>query len=112
MNNNNTNNTNNNIMAKQRKSKFKAPASDRPVKLKKGDQCIARFLNERYECTVIEVMGKHQYKLRTQRGTVFPSVTWGVLLVEYCPWHISTKISNDNKFEELPPADIQAQRGI
>ena len=84
-----------------KKQKFKAPKSDRPVILKKGNQCIASFLGTSYKCTVVEVLDKYSYRLQYQDDnigtkellcpTILPYVTWGQLLTEYCPWYIVSK---------------------
>tara|TARA_R110000824_G_C15090258_1_gene665277 strand:- start:488 stop:691 length:204 start_codon:yes stop_codon:yes gene_type:complete len=45
-------------------------------KLKLGDNVIARFLGERFECKVIEVIDKNTYKLKTKQGTILPSIKY------------------------------------
>ena len=75
--------------------KFKTPHSDKPVILKKKDQCITHFLGDTYTCVVVEVLDQHLYKLQYSMGgdvTILPYVTWGCLLKEYSPWHIESKV--------------------
>ena len=71
-----------------KKKKWIKPVSEKPYKLKKRNQCIASFLGTKYNCTVLEVTNKHNYKLQTNTGTIFANVTWGSLLTEYKPWYI------------------------
>jgi len=65
-------------------------------KLKLGDNVIARFLGETFECKVVKVIGKDTYNLKTKEDTFLLSVTWkdkcevnkkGKIL---SPWYIET----------------------
>ena len=68
----------------------------RKTKLKVGDKVIARFLGTIEYCTVIEVTG-NKYKLKSTRGTVFPSSQWKDLCEKdkkgeiKSPWYIEEK---------------------
>jgi len=45
-------------------------------KLKLGDKVIAKFLGSPHNCTVIEIIDKETYKLKTVHGTILPSCKW------------------------------------
>ena len=73
-------------------------------KLKLGDNVIARFLGDRFQCEVIKVVDKDTYHLLTKQGTTLPSVKWkdkcernkkGKIL---SPWHIE-KVNQNKDYE-------------
>ncbi len=48
----------------------------RNSKLAVGDKVYVKFLGSPYNAVVTEVMAKDLYKVKTLRGTTFPSCTW------------------------------------
>ena len=48
----------------------------RNSKLAIGDKVLVKFLGSPYNAIVTEVIKKDLYKVKTLRGTVFPSCTW------------------------------------
>jgi hypothetical protein len=57
-------------------------------KLKVGNIVCAVFLGEVHRCEVIEITEKDMYKLRTESGTILPSVQWKKQMKKDSPWHI------------------------
>ena len=61
-------------------------------KLKVGNIVSAVFLGEVHKCEIIEVTEKDMYKLRTESGTILPSVQWMKLMKKNSPWYIEALI--------------------
>ena len=61
-------------------------------KLKVGNIVSAVFLGEVHKCKVTEVTQKDMYKLRTESGTILPSVQWKSLMKKNSPWYIEALI--------------------
>jgi len=57
-------------------------------KLKVGNIVCAVFLGEVHRCEVIEITEKDMYKLRTESGTILPSVQWKKHMKKNSPWYI------------------------
>jgi len=64
-------------------------------KLKIGDIVEAYFLGSPARCSVIEVVARNLYKLRTRTGTVLPNVTWKVDMDKKSPWYIHAYIGHN-----------------
>jgi len=56
--------------------------------LKVGNIVCTVFLGEVHRCEVIEMTEKDMYKLRTESGTILPSVQWKKQMKKDSPWHI------------------------
>jgi len=63
-------------------------------KLKVGNIVSAVFLGEVHKCEVTEVTEKDMYKLRTESGTILPSVQWRKHMKKDSPWYIEALIDS------------------
>ncbi len=48
----------------------------RNSKLAIGDEVVVKFLGSPHNAVVTEIVSKDLYKVKTKRGTIFPSCTW------------------------------------
>ena len=80
-------------------------AKRRNSKLSVGDKVTALFLGAPYNCEVIEVTSKDVYKIKSTRGTIFPSCRWedksprdkkGKII---SPWYIIKTDHQNNSIE-------------
>jgi len=74
-------------------------------KLKVGNIVSAVFVGEVHKCEVIEITEKDIYKLRTESGTILPTVQWKKQMKKNSPWYIEALLDSTTTVKSTKSKD-------